>query len=224
MGDAVQIVDRLEAAYRASVMRLQADLAAFLDHRTLPDRDARRRGAYAYPALRLTYAAKAPAKRLPRAYARFSQAGIYSTTITRPDLFRPYLVQQLSLLLGDYPAEAEVLRSSQEIPFPYVLDGSVDLSLADATSAEIAQHFPVTDLAAIGDEVPDGLWQPPPGEARPLALFDAPRTDFSLARLAHYTGGPADHMQSYVLFTNYHRYVDEFIRWGVARLAEPDGG
>ena len=54
-------------------------------------------------------------------------------------------------------------------------------------------------------------------------LFDALRTDFSLARLAHYTGSPADKVQAYILFTNYHRYVDEFVRWGLAELADPRG-
>jgi AMP nucleosidase len=45
-------------------------------------------------------------------------------------------------------------------------------------------------------------------------LFDGPRTDFSLARLKHYTGTPPEHFQHFVLFTNYVRYVDEFV--GVA--------
>jgi AMP nucleosidase len=219
--DATAIVDRLETEYSRSVTSLRDDLSAFLEHGTPPDPARRAAGAYTYPALRLTYTATGPTPRLPRAYARFSHGGAYGTTITRPDLFRPYLTQQLSLLLADFDMAVEVGRSSQEIPFPYVLDGSVDLSLADATSAEIARYFPVTDLAAIGDEVADGLWTPEMGDARPLALFDGPRTDFSLARLAHYTGGPADNVQSYVLFTNYHRYVDEFIRWGAAQLADP---
>src|SRR3546814_2075087 len=53
---------------------------------------------------------------------------------------------------------------------------------------------------------------------RPLALFDGLRTDFSLARLKHYTGTPAEHVQRYILFTNYHRYVDEFVAWACAEL------
>ena len=69
----------------------------------------------------------------------------------------------------------------------------------------------------------DGLWVSPVDAARPLALFDGLRTDFSLARLTHYTGTPAEHVQSYVLFTNYHRYVDEFVRWSCERLKADDG-
>jgi nucleoside phosphorylase len=56
----------------------------------------------------------------------------------------------------------------------------------------------------------------------PLALFDGLRTDFSLARLAHYTGtNPAD-FQRYILFTNYHRYVDEFVDWAGRQLGQDD--
>ena len=55
-------------------------------------------------------------------------------------------------------------------------------------------------------------------EARPLALFDGPRTDFSLARLKHYTGTPAEDFQHFVLFTNYVRYVDEFIAFATTAL------
>ena len=218
--DAAAIVGRLETLYGASVGALRADLKAFLATREPPDPAERAAGAYAYPALRLTYVAKGPAPRLSRAFARFSQAGVYVTTVTRPDLFRDYLTEQLSLLLGDFEVEAEVSPSGQDIPFPYVLDGSIDLDVADLTAAEIGRHFPATELASIGDEIADGFWAPDRGE-RPLALFDGPRTDFSLARLTHYTGTAADHVQSYVLFTNYHRYVDEFVRWGAAELRRP---
>jgi AMP nucleosidase len=139
-------------------------------------------------------------------------------TVTRPDLFGPYLVEQLSLLIRDFEVELEVGRSSQEIPFPYVLEAA-DLTAADVSATEIARHFPSTDLAHIGDEVADGLWAPALEEARPLALFDGLRTDFSLARLAHYCGTPAEHAQQYILFTNYHRYVDEFVAWACDQIA-----
>jgi AMP nucleosidase len=55
-------------------------------------------------------------------------------------------------------------------------------------------------------------------------LFDGPRTDFSLARLQHYTGTPPEDFQHFVLFTNYVRYVDEFIGFAAAALRKPDSG
>ncbi|MBV8681683.1 MAG: AMP nucleosidase [Caulobacteraceae bacterium] len=219
---AAAIVETLEVEYRRSIDALRSDLQAFLADRTAPDPAARARGDYTYPALRLTYSPAGPAPRLPRAFARLSQAGSYRTTVTRPDLFRAYLTEQLALLLADFDVDVEVSRSAQEIPFAYVLDETLDLAGADVAAAELARHFPSTELASIGDETADGLWQPHTGDDRPLSLFDGLRTDFSLARLAHYTGSAADKVQAYILFTNYHRYVDEFVLWSLAQLADPE--
>ncbi len=52
----------------------------------------------------------------------------------------------------------------------------------------------------------------------PLALFDAARVDFSLRRLVHYTGSDWRHVQPWILLTNYHRYVDQFILHGLEQL------
>ncbi len=215
--DAAGIVDRLEHEYRTSVSALRTSLKSFLAGGPPPDPVARRAGAYVYPELRLNWPDGKPYPRISRAFARVGIPGRYAVTVTRPDLFRDYLVEQLSLLQQDFDVELDVGRSSQEIPFPYVLDGG-DLALADIGAAQIARHFPSTELAHIGDEVADGAFLVPHDGPRPLALFDGLRTDFSLARLAHYTGTPAEHVQQYVLFTNYHRYVDEFVRWTVEQL------
>ena len=68
--------------------------------------------------------------------------------------------------------------------------GPADMAMADISSVEIARHFPTTELAYIGDEIADGAWIGQNHEPRPLALFDGLRTDFSLARLAHYRKNP----------------------------------
>ncbi|HEX9446760.1 MAG TPA: AMP nucleosidase, partial [Dongiaceae bacterium] len=70
------------------------------------------------------------------------------------------------------------------------------------------------------DEIADGLWEFREGVPRPLALFDAVRVDFSLKRLTHYIGTDWRSVQPWILLTNYHRYVDQFIRWGLAQLQE----
>lgn len=87
-------------------------------------------------------------------------------------------------------------------------------------SVGLTRHFPTTELAQIGDETADGLFHP--GEFYPLSHFDARRVDFSLARLRHYTGTPVEHFQPFVLFTNYTRYVDEFVRWGCNQILDPN--
>ena len=212
------IVERLNDEYQASVTALRSALQRFLNDGTPPDPKLRQDGAFTYPELRLFWPPGQDFPRLSRAFARLSAPGAYAVTVTRPDLFGPYLVEQLTLLMRDFDVQLSVGRSNQEIPFPYVLDGTLDLAKADVGAGEIARHFPTTELAHIGDEVADGVWAPALEADRPLALFDGLRTDFSLARLAHYTGTPAEHVQPYVLFTNYHRYVDEFVAWACAQL------
>ncbi|HEY3254817.1 MAG TPA: AMP nucleosidase [Polyangiaceae bacterium] len=214
-------VARLTEIYEASVASLRAALERFAADGTPPDPAQRARGAFVYPELRVSYRPNGATPKVDRAFARFNQAGVYAVTITRPDLFRPYLLEQLEPLMADYNAEVEVGPSAREIPYPYVLDGA-DLPLGAVTPQELARHFPATNLADIGDELVDGLWQQGNSPHLPLALFDAPRTDFSLARLRHYTGTPPEHFQSYILFTNYHRYVDEFVRFAAAKLEQSE--
>ena len=210
---------RLETLYTASVADLRQAVKTFLETGERPDAEARAKGLFAYPRLRVSWFGERPANLETRAFGRLSRPGVYETTITRPDLYGSYLIQQLELLEADYGARFEVEPSDQEIPFPYVLDGS-DVVLDRTMTAAIARYFPTTDLAHIGDEVSDGLWDV--GETFPLAQFDGLRTDFSLARLKHYTGTRVDDVQNYILFTNYHRYVDEFVRWACAQLADPN--
>ncbi|NDL61769.1 AMP nucleosidase [Acerihabitans arboris] len=216
---ASQAIDKLEELYDGAVAALRESIRAFISHGRLPDEQARAKGAFSYPELRVTWDGVSPGNPKARAFGRFTHPGSYSTTITRPQLFRRYLAEQLALLEGEYAATISVVPSHLEIPFPYVIDGS-DLALDRSMSTGIAQHFPTTELAQIGDETADGLFTS--GNIYPLSHFDALRTDFSLARLRHYTGTPVEHFQPFVLFTNYTRYVDEFVRWGCGQIADPD--
>lgn len=84
----------------------------------------------------------------------------------------------------------------------------------------IAAHFPITDLSEISDDITDGLISNT--DELPLSHFDALRIDFSLARLKHYTGTEPEHVQPYILFTNYNRYVDEFVSWACEQIKDPD--
>jgi len=220
-GEIDGILDQLEAISDASRSNLVAALGRYAENRTLPDPAERAKGVFAYPELTLRYADDEQMTHPARSYARLNQAGTYSSSIAEPGLFRPYLKEQLCHLVEDYSVELEVGLSDDEIPYQYVLDGGA-LGLQGASSAELTRHFPASDLVKIGDEVVDGTWISRRDGERPLSLFDALRTDFSLARLRHYTGTPAKHFQRYVLFTNYIRYVEEFIDFALAQLADPN--
>jgi AMP nucleosidase len=216
------IVDRLAATYDESVSSLRSALARYLANGERPDLEARAGGMFAYPELRIDYRYDQPAAFPPRAFGRLNQPGLYSISVARPALFRQYLVEQLGFLVRDYGVDVSVGRSRSEIPYPYVLDGTDDLRLDGAHAADLGRWFPNTELAHIGDEIADGSWNHSLRPDRPLALFDGPRVDFSLARLRHYTGTPAEHTQRYLLFTNYVRYVDEFVRWAIGELERED--
>jgi len=219
---AAALIDEAAAIHEAAVTALRSALKVYVETGIAPSLEDRAAGIFAYPELHLHWAAPDGVPRIARAFARLNQPGDYSVTLTHPDHFRRYLVEQISLLIQDYGATFSVRRSAQEIPFPYVLDGAGDLAL-DATAVKLlARHFPSTELRHIGDELPDGLWLQLPDLPRPLALFDGLRTDFSLARLKHYTGAPAHHTQNHILFTNYHRYVDEFVAFACHELRRED--
>ncbi|NJR79288.1 AMP nucleosidase [Sphingomonas corticis] len=215
------IVTQLDRLYTASVARLQAAISAYIADGSVPSTEDRRSGAFAYPEIRLRFAGGDGRPAPLRSFGRLTAPGEYRISVTRPALFADYLEEQLTLLIEDYDVTVDAVPGGQEIPFPYVMDAGHALSLDAVSAAELARWFPTTELAHIGDEIADGLWASIDG-TRPLALFDGLRTDFSLARLRHYTGTPAEHVQRYVLFTNYHRYVDEFVRWAATEVGRAD--
>lgn len=212
------IVDEVISAYDQATERLRSALADYLKNRKPPAASWRDHSDFCYPEIVIHYSGSQRENISNLAFGRMEKPGVYRTTVTQPQLFAKYLVSQLSLLIEQYDIRVEVGRSQQNIPFPYVLDGGDNLELGNVSPIELARYFPTTDLADIGDEVADGLLQKPGSDAAPLALFDALRTDFSLARLRHYTGTPPEHFQRYILFTNYHRYVDEFVDWACAQV------
>ena len=213
------ILQQLSELYERAVSTLRADVLAYARDGNLPAPSRRIDGSYAYPELVVRFAGGEARQGRSRAFGRLNVPGTYATTVTRPAFFADYLRDQLEHITGDYPVEMEVRASRQEIPFPYVLDGAAGAEMAGISPQELARHFPATELALIGDELADGI-DLDVGETIPLSLFDGLRTDFSLARLAHYTGTRIEDFQRFILFTNYHRYVDEFVDWAAEQLGE----
>lgn len=211
------VVDALEGLYSEAVEALSGALDLYLHKGTAPDAMLRDSGAFCYPQIRLIYDPDGPPPPISRAFGKMSEAGTYISTFTRPDFFRAYLIEQLTPLMRDYDIDIVVERSGQEIPYAYVWEQGQAEGLEEISPAELARWFPSPKLADIGDEVADGeLFEP--YDTHPLALFDAPRVDLSLKRLQHYTGTPVEHFQHYVLFTNYHRYVDAFCDWALTQI------
>ena len=160
------VVDALAVLHQDAVDALSGALTRFLREGTPPSPEERAGGAFCYPEVRITYAPDGPAPPVSRAFGKFSQAGTYVSTITRPEFFRGYLEDQLALLMGDFAVTVEVARSTSEIPYAYVWDQAQAAGIESVSPAELARWFPAPDLAHIGDELADGElhWG---GEERP---------------------------------------------------------
>ena len=149
--------------------------------------------------------------------------GKFETTLTRPDLYSDYYLEQFRLLLQNHGVELEVGTSSQPIPVhcSFAENDHVEGNLSPKRRTLMRDVFDLPDLSAMDDGIANGTYQPKAGEPQPLSLFTAPRVDYSLHRLRHYTGTGPEHFQNFVLFTNYQFYVDEFIALGHAAMADP---
>lgn len=212
-------IEQLETLYTKATAALAAAFDRYLATGKPPS--ASERATFRYPYLRIIH--RDGARLRPahfRAFAKLQTTGVYETTITHPGPFRGYLLEQLEPLVAEYGAEIETGVSAQEIPYPYVLERAEEVAGSAVTARDLARHFPTQHLADLGDEIADGLWEYRPEAPRPLALFDAARTDFSLRRIVHYTGSDWRHVQRWILLTNYHRYVDQFVRWGLGQLSQ----
>ncbi|HSX87766.1 MAG TPA: AMP nucleosidase [Pseudomonas sp.] len=213
---AEEAVDRLAALHLQATTGLSQALKRYLKERIKPN--AEHHSQFRYPELRLIYCGQGEVPATVRAYAKVQVPGTYSITVTHPQAFRKYLLEQLRPLMNDFTVRVEVGVSQQNIPYPYVVEQGDELAGSGVTAAELARVFPSTDLSAATDGTADGLYDWENTDPLPLALFDAARVDFSLRRLVHYTGSDWRHVQPWILLTNYHRYVDQFIRHGLDML------
>ncbi len=214
-----QAVDRLEELHSSACDALRGALARFTEKGAVPS--PQERAKFRYPELRLDWQPSGSMPFTRRAWAKFEVAGLHATTITQPAFFRRYLLEQLRPLVAEFGARIDVGVSQQEIPYPFVTEAGDEFIHGDLSVSQLARYFPTPMLTTVGDEIADGTWAFEPGKARPLALFDAVRIDFSLRRLLHYTGTDWRTIQPWILFTNYQRYVDQFIAWALEELRRP---
>jgi len=178
-----------------------------------------------YPAIRITVQTYDPIdSRL--SFGHVPEPGVYQTTVTQPALFRHYYLQQIGLLLHNHGVSVEVGESAQPIPLHFAFpDGAyVDGESLAGLRRPLRDLFDVPNLAVTDDTIVNGTWRGRDDEPRPLAPFTAPRVDYSLQRLQHYTATAPAHFQNFVLFTNYQFYVDEFCTRARSLIAQSDSG
>src|SRR6185369_10734396 len=114
-------------------------------------------------------------------------------------------------------------QSAQPIPihFSFAEHDHIEGNMSAERRMLMRDMFDLPNLAAMDDGIANGTFEAAPGEPMPLSLFTAPRVDYSLQRLRHYSGTSPEHFQKFVLFTNYQFYIDEFVRLGHELMAKP---
>jgi AMP nucleosidase len=204
-----EAIDRLVALYDAAIAQIERDFEAFAKG----ERKSYKTQMYPYLGVEVE---SVQTRSTTLAFGKVSRPGLYGTTITAPGLFRNYLTEQLHLLLANSRADIYVGKSHRPIPLTFAVERAAAQMSADQR-IELGSYFALPRLEAAHDTIVDGAHWKGPG-AGPLSLFSAERVDYSLHRLRHYTGTEPSSFQSFVLFTNYQRYIDEFVDYGLKEI------
>jgi len=151
------------------------------------------------------------------ALGRIAAMSVHGVTVTRPELFRDYLMDQLTRVIERFSAKVSVGRSQTPLPLSFALEAAT-AALTPQQRAELPIYFHTPNLVATNDDIVDGKLILDRDKPLPLSQFTAERTDYSLHRIRHYTATKPDNFQNFVLFTNYQRYVDEFAQYACAEV------
>ncbi|MFC3110580.1 AMP nucleosidase [Undibacterium arcticum] len=222
--DPAAALDQVRVIYERSINYLRESLQRFVSGDHLAGHV---RACYPFVRVHTDTVVRADSR---LSYGFVAGPGTFETTLTRPDLFSNYYLEQFRLLLKNHgrnqQVQLEVGTSSQPIPvhFSFAEHDHIEGSMSAQRRLSMRDLFDLPDLAAMDDGIANGTHETRPGEAQPLALFTGPRVDYSLQRLRHYTGTAPEHFQNFVLFTNYQFYIDEFMSLGheiMNRAADP---
>jgi AMP nucleosidase len=218
--DAFAAVGRLQEIYGRNTGFLRHHFEAYARGEPLGSRVRA-----TYPFVRITTSTYSQLdSRLP--YGFVSGPGMHETTVTRPDLFRAYLTEQIGLLIQNHGVPVEIGESDEPIPIHFAYPRDINVAV-DFLAGErpLRDFFDTPDLAVMDDAIVNGTLRVSPGAPAPLSLFRAARVDYSLHRLYHYTGTDPEYFQNFVILTNYQFYADAFALMGHEgmRAGHPNG-
>jgi AMP nucleosidase len=218
--DADKAVERLEMIYDRHTAFIRGRFADLLKTNRL---DVHVRATYPEIRFEISSYAKVDSR---LSYGHVAGPGTYAATVTQPRLFRSYLTEQMRLLIRNHGRPVEIGPSAMPIPLHFAFpDGvHVEAELAERIERPLRDMFDVPDLAVMDDAIVNGTYETPAGAPMPLAPFTAPRVDYSVHRLPHYTATSAEHFQNFVIFTNYQFYIDEFVEMARALIRQGEGG
>jgi AMP nucleosidase len=225
--DPAEIVTRLEQIYDGKISLIQRVFGNFLhEYRELEQLHGSARQIKklrmvelisrslkhaCYPYLGLSVTPAHIDLDMPNVFGMCLYPGEYGTTITAPQLYREYFTEQIALLRQNHNAPFVVGVSRQQIPLAFAIDLE-SYNIGEKVAQELADFFPFPSLREIDENIANGVTHAGKDDCKPLSLFSAPRVDYSLKRIEHYTATSPKFFQKFIIFTNYNVYVDEFLK------------
>src|SRR5437867_610115 len=145
-----------KAIYEASVAHLRDALTRFVAGENLAQHV---RACYPFVRVHTDTVARADSR---LSYGFVSGPGTYETTLTRPDLFSNYYLEQFRLLLKNHgrnqQVQLEVGTSSQPIPvhFSFAEHDHIEGSMSAERRLSMRDPFDLPDVAAMDDGTANG--------------------------------------------------------------------
>ena len=211
--DPDKAVDALCAIYDRSVQQLREQYQAF---RVSQQNNVE---VPCYPELRVRIPADRSFETSNLSLGQVASSNVHATSVTNPELFRGYFTEELTRITSELGASISVGLSDEPIPLQFALD---PYHTQEDQGREAERYFPSPNLVELNDEIIDGRTILRRDRPLPLSWFRAGRVDYSLFRLQHYTATDPKHFQRFVLFTNYQRYVDEFLQYAQEEIERGD--
>ncbi len=206
-------IDRLGQLYEDALVRIEALFERYI----AGDASAGVDEAPVYPYLCAEVPAQSVLHTSKLALGRIPATSLHGTTVTQPALFTDYLREQLARVIDRFSARLFVGKSTTPIPLSFALEKAT-ASLTPPLRAGLQYHFHTPNLVNTNDDIVDGHSILQSEGPLPMSLFTAERVDYSLHRIRHYTATQPEHFQDFILFTNYQRYVDEFVEYGLREV------
>ena len=152
-----------QTIYRGSVEHLRGALQRFVAG---GDDGLPVRACYPFVRIRTDTVARADSR---LSYGFVAGPGTFETTLTRPDLFADYYLEQFRLLLRNHGVPLEVGTSTQPIPVHFSLaeNDHLEGSMPPARRQRMRDLFDLPDLAAMDDGIANGTHEPAPAPSRP---------------------------------------------------------
>ena len=140
-------VKRLQELYQIAVAFLSE---TFSEHVAGTRPDTRFRAFYPEIRIRTSTYAQTDTR---LSFGHVAGPGFYSTTVTRPDLFEGYLLQQIGLLIENHDEPVVIGVSMTPMPMHFAVSGEIAVPQEGALKFTLRDVFDVPDLATTNDDI-----------------------------------------------------------------------